>query len=222
MVFVRRLDEENLAELVAEVRSLLGTEGFTRAAWVVSESAEPEGIAARLRDHGLVAWERDAEGFEPRFRSMALATEPAAPSGVTARQVETLEEFVTAARVGQEAFDMSEHDRRVFEERQSEYWEWQQRYPDFKTFGVFLEGEIVGNASVIFGRTAGYMIGGSVRSDRRGRGAYRALVRARWDAAVARGTPALTVSAGAMSGPVLDRLGFTTVGAGDVLSDRFS
>jgi hypothetical protein len=66
------------------------------------------------------------------------------------------------------------------------------------------------------------MIGGSVRVDRRGRGAYRALVRARWDAAVERDTPALTVSAGAMSGPVLDRLGFATIGQGDVLSDRFS
>jgi hypothetical protein len=36
-------------------------------------------------------------------------------------------------------------------------------------------------------------------------------VRARWDAAVERGTPALVVQAGRMSRPILDRLGFRTV-----------
>jgi GNAT superfamily N-acetyltransferase len=42
----------------------------------------------------------------------------------------------------------------------------------------------------------------------RGRGVYRSLVRARWDHAVERGTPALTVQAGRMSRPILERLGF--------------
>jgi GNAT superfamily N-acetyltransferase len=53
--------------------------------------------------------------------------------------------------------------------------------------------------------------GGSVREDARGRGCYRALVRARWDEAVRRGTPALTVSANDKSGPVLRKLGFEKV-----------
>ena len=224
MVFVRRLPEETLASCVADVREALGSEGFERAAWVVSEAAEPAGVSARLEELGLVPWEREAEGFGPRFRSMALAVEPARPPepGVVARQVETFGEYVAAAEVAHDAFHMSEQDRQVFKERQSEYWEWQQRYPDFKTFAAYVDGEIVGNASAIFGAHAAFMVGGSVRADRRGRGAYRALVRARWDAAVEHGTPALTVSAGSMSGPVLDRLGFATVGEGDVLSDRFS
>ncbi len=223
MVFVRRLAEESLAALVAQVRATLVAEGFERAAWVVSETAEPAGLALRLRDLGLVPWERDAEGFEPRFRSMALNTEPApAPPDVVARRVATFEEFVAGAQVAQEVFDMSEQDRTAFEQRQGEYWEWQQRYADFATFAALIDGEVVGSASAIFGATAAFMVGGSVRADRRGRGAYRALVRARWDAAVEHGTPALTVTAGAMSGPVLDRLGFVTVGRGDVLSDRFS
>jgi len=223
MVFVRRLSEETLAAVVAEVRTLLAAEGFARAAWMVSEASEPKGLAARLQEHGLVPWEENAEGQERRYRHMALVDQPpAAPEGVVARQVETFDEFVATAHVAHEAFDMSEQDRRVFEERQAEYWRWQQRFEDFKTFAAYVDGEIVGNASAIFGGNAVFMVGGSVRTDRRGRGAYRALVRARWDAAVERGTPALTVAAGAMSGPVLDRLGFATVGWGDVLSDRFS
>jgi predicted GNAT superfamily acetyltransferase len=53
--------------------------------------------------------------------------------------------------------------------------------------------------------------GGSVRADARGRGCYRALVRARWDDAVRRGTPALTVSANDQSSPALRKLGFERV-----------
>ena len=46
----------------------------------------------------------------------------------------------------------------------------------------------------------------------RGRGIYRALVRARWDEAVRRGTPVLVTQAGAMSRPILEELGFRVVG----------
>jgi predicted GNAT superfamily acetyltransferase len=46
----------------------------------------------------------------------------------------------------------------------------------------------------------------------RGRGAYRALVRARWDDAVARGTPALVTEAlPDTSYPILKRVGFVDV-----------
>ena len=223
MVFVRRLAEERLAETVAHVRALLAAEGFARAGWIVSEAAEPIGIVERLKDHGLVVWELETEGLGPRFRSMALTTEPtAAPEGVEARQVETFADFAAGAAVANDAFETSEQDRKVFEEQQVERWEWLQRYPDFTSFVAVVDGEIVGSASAIFGANAVFMVGGSVRADSRGRGAYRALVRARWDAAVERGTPALTVSAGSMSGPVLERLGFTTVGWGDVLADLIS
>jgi ribosomal protein S18 acetylase RimI-like enzyme len=222
-VVVRRLAEDETATRVAEVRALLAGLGFERAAWVVSEAAEPDGVASRLRAEGLVPWEEKAEGLEARSRQMTLVTEPApAPEGAVARQAESEEEFVTAFRVAQEAFDLSEQARRTFEERQAELWRWQQRFPDFRTFIAFVDGEIVGNASTVFGANAAYMMGGSVRADSRGRGAYRALVRARWDAAVERGIPALTVTAGSMSAPVLERLGFVTACWVDTLSDRFS
>ena len=48
---------------------------------------------------------------------------------------------------------------------------------------------------------------------------YRALVRARWDDAVAAGQPALVVHAGALSRPILERLGFTAVAEQEVLLD---
>ena len=47
----------------------------------------------------------------------------------------------------------------------------------------------------------------------------RALVRARWNEAVRRGTPALVVQAGAMSRPILERVGFRTVSEVHALLD---
>jgi predicted GNAT family N-acyltransferase len=45
----------------------------------------------------------------------------------------------------------------------------------------------------------------------RGRGAYRALIAARWDEAAARGTPGLVVQAQETSRPILERCGFAVV-----------
>ena len=63
------------------------------------------------------------------------------------------------------------------------------------------------------------MIGGGVVPQARGRGVYRELVQARWDDAVAAGTPALCTQAGRMSRPVLEPLGFQAVAEQEVLLD---
>ena len=57
-----------------------------------------------------------------------------------------------------------------------------------------------------------FLIAGATAPWARGRGLYRALVRARWDYAVARGTPALVTEAMVdTSYPILQRLGFVEV-----------
>jgi hypothetical protein len=221
LVSVRRLSGD-VGEHVARIRALLAAEGFRRAAWTVPEAAEPTGLTGTLKASGLVSWPGESEGFGARYRNMLLTTEPdPMPGGVTARQVATFEEFVAGRLVTQDVFGMTEQDRDLAESKHAVQWEWHERHPDFKSFAAFVDGEIVGSANAIFGAHAAYLIGGSVRERARGRGAYKALVRARWDAAVERGTPALTVSAGSMSGPILERLGFATVGEGDGLEDRF-
>ena len=55
-------------------------------------------------------------------------------------------------------------------------------------------------------------MGGATLPEARGKGAYVSLVHARWQAAVERGTPRLTVSAGPDSAPILIRLGFERIG----------
>jgi predicted GNAT superfamily acetyltransferase len=65
------------------------------------------------------------------------------------------------------------------------------------------------------------LFGGSTLPEARGRGAYRALVAARWDDAVERGTPILVTQAGPMSRPILAQLGFREVCEIRILLDKF-
>ena len=78
-------------------------------------------------------------------------------------------------------------------------------------FGAWLDGELVGAGGATPTGRGLLLWGGSVVEDARGRGCYRALTRARWDEAVRRGIPALTVSANEQSGPVFRKLGFEKV-----------
>ena len=76
---------------------------------------------------------------------------------------------------------------------------------------AFVEDEAVGCARAIFDPEAVLLLGGGVLEQSRGKGAYKALVLARWEDARRAGTPALAVHAGQMSRPILKRLGFSRV-----------
>ena len=72
----------------------------------------------------------------------------------------------------------------------------------------------------MFTDEAGVLCGGATLPALRRRGAYRALIAARWRDAVARGTPILTTQAGRMSRPILARLGFTAIAQVRVFLDE--
>jgi hypothetical protein len=75
-------------------------------------------------------------------------------------------------------------------------------------------------ARPVFTPAGGLMRGGATVRAARGRGAYTALIHARWREAVARGLPVLGTAAGSMSTPVLRRLGFVEHGRVRLLLDR--
>jgi hypothetical protein len=77
---------------------------------------------------------------------------------------------------------------------------------------VWIGGEIVCAGTSAPTEHGLLLYGGATHPNARGRGAYRALIRARWDEAVARGTPALITQGGSMSLPILRQLGFHEVG----------
>ncbi len=66
------------------------------------------------------------------------------------------------------------------------------------------------------------LFGGSTLPEARGRGAYRALVAARWQDAVDRGTPVLVTQASPLSRPILARLGFRELCEIRILLDKFA
>ena len=87
---------------------------------------------------------------------------------------------------------------------------------------AFVDGTPVARASASFGRRAVSLFGGSTLPEARGHGAYRALVAARWQDAVDRGTPVLVTQASPMSRPILARLGFREVCEIRILLDKFA
>ena len=87
---------------------------------------------------------------------------------------------------------------------------------------VWLDDEIVCTGTASPTEHGLLLYGGATAERARGRGAYRALIRARWDDAVALGTPALITQGGSMSRPILERLGFERVGEVHMLLDVFA
>jgi GNAT superfamily N-acetyltransferase len=131
--------------------------------------------------------------------------------------VETFEDYTAANAVQWEAFAMSEAD--VAEHREL----LPQRYRETVNVmhAVWLDGEIVCAGTAAPTERGLLLYGGATAPHARGRGAYRALLRTRWDDAVARGTPALITQGGSMSRPILERVGFERVGEVHMLMDRF-
>ena len=90
-------------------------------------------------------------------------------------------------------------------------------------FLAFIEGRPAASAQLVWlSNGFPYLGGASTLSEYRGRGAFRALIRIRWDEAVAHGKPILLVQAGKMSAPIFRRLGFEATAEITMLRDRSS
>jgi GNAT superfamily N-acetyltransferase len=219
---VEPVEPADVAVAVEEVRALLRERDRFVAIWFVSPSARPSDLLDRLWELGLSGAGLPSP-WEPRYAAMALTEPPApGPADVVARRPESFEEFDAAIELEAEIVGIPEEDRRASREHRRVSWELHQSdIAVIRVFVALIDGEIVGLGRAVLADAGVNLGGGSVRPDMRSRGIYRALVRARWEMAAERGTPALTVQAGRMSRPILERLGFETVGRHDCLVDRF-
>ena len=207
----QRFDLAELDDVLAEVRGLLSARGRSRTQWEVGSSA-PVGLVDALLARGVVP-DRD-----PYAVALVLTSAPPpVPPGLVARRVETLDEVVAACEVQWEAFAATpqeiEEARAVLETRWLD--------SPIVRHAVWLEGELVSTGTAAPTEHGLLLYGGATLSRARGRGADRALLRARWDEAVAHGTPALITQGGSMSRPILERLGFERVGEVHMLVDDF-
>lgn len=221
IVFPERIRPTQLRGTVREVRQRLRHEGRGGAVWFVPEAAEPADLAMQLRGLGLTP--NDRPPFEPRYASMvAVDPPPRGPADIEVQRVRTFDEYLAAQRVAAEAFGMDDELTRALEARATRLWPFQSEHAERAALIATIDGEVVGFADAALGRNAVYLRGSGTHPDYRGRGVYRSLVRARWELAVARRTPALTVGAGALSRRILEGLGFSLVGWDDCLRDDLS
>jgi GNAT superfamily N-acetyltransferase len=214
-----RLGSAPVEEIVAEVRALAADRGRSWLTWWVTDSTTPADLEERLSSFGMQPAAMPIN--EPSYEAMALTRPPRAAGGeVTARLAADFDEFRVASEIGWETFGMTQEQRQVQEELLPMFFELH-RAGVAASYLCLLDGRPVAAALAVFADAAVMLLGGAVLPEARGRGCYRALVRARWDDGVARGTPALVVQAGAMSQPILERLGFERVATMHVLVDRF-
>jgi hypothetical protein len=219
LVLPERIEESEIGRIVDSVRRLHRAEQRERALWFVPEAASPGNLAERLLALGMKP--NDFPGADARNAMMVcLEAPPPGPPGVVARPAATFEEFLQARLVVADAIGLDEATRESVRREAEHFWPFQSHPGAVDVFVALVDGEVVAYGGARFGQTAVYLAGGGTLEDHRGRGAYTALVRARWDAAVERGTPILTVGAGEMSRPILERLGFSIVGWEDVLLDQ--
>ena len=210
-----RLADDHVDESVAEIRALIVTRGRTVCHWEVGDSATPPDLVDRLLALGCVP-----DPDEPLAIGMVLTEAPGDdPPGVTARRVETLAEFEEAVRIAHAAFGSSATIAEESLARAATTFLNEGR--GWRTYLALVDGQPIAQATASFTDHGVLLFGGATRKEARGKGAYRALVRARWDDAVAAGTPVLVTHAGAMSRPILRRLGFREVSQLHFLLDEF-
>jgi predicted N-acetyltransferase YhbS len=191
---------------LAETRAWFAGRGRTIYTWFVSTASTPSGLAERLLDRGL-----QPDQLDPVYAGMTLEHEPQGIEGVEVRRRETYEDALAAVEISWRSFDFTpEQIERARAAHRARYELWKDD-GRFDGFIALVDGEIVGSGAARYFESGVYLMGGNVAEEARGRGVYRALVRARWDEAARRGTPALVVQAGQMSKPILERLGFRTV-----------
>ena len=201
------VDADEVEDLIAYTRQLVPRD--TDPMWWLGPSGRPPDIRERLLAADLVE-PRDGVG---RLIAVALTEDPqGTPPGVEVRRVETYEDFVASREVQWDAFDTRAERREAGRKRMRADYEGSIASGVPVGFLATLDGRPAGSAISIPSSRGVLLIAGAVAPWARGRGLYRALVRARWDDAVERGTPALVSHANpATSYPILRRLGFEDV-----------
>ena len=155
---------------------------------------------------------------DPFAVALVLTAAPSpGPPGIEARAVATFEEYAAASEVQWQAFGTPEDEIAEARDLLPDRW----RDSPTVMHAVWLDGRLVSAGTCAATEHGLLLYGGATLPEARGRGAYRALLRARWDEAVARGTPALITQGGSMSRPILERAGFRRVGHIHMLVDDF-
>jgi hypothetical protein len=208
----QRFDAAEIDDVIAEVHGLLRERGRRSTQWEVGSAATPANLVDLLLERGVVP------DSDPYAVALVLRHEPQpGPPGAVGRRVETFDEYAAACEVQFAAFETEGEELAEARALVADTW------ADRTTLmhAVWMDGEVVSAGTAMPVSEGLLLYGGATAPHARGRGGYRTLLRARWDEAAARGTPALITQGGAMSRPILERAGFEPVGHIHMLLDEF-
>ena len=170
-------------------------------------SAQPPDLPARL----LALASGSDPPLDPVAAAMILTAEPAAVDGVEVRRIETLEEHLVGLEILLAADTWSADAAAGKRTRAEEGFEARRRRGSGQWL-AYRDDTPLAWAATERAPAGLFLAGGATLPGARGRGCYRALVRARWDEAVRLGLPGLAVQAQyGSSAPTLERLGFLEV-----------
>lgn len=205
---VSGIRSDDLRATLELAREVVPADKYT--VWWIADDCRPTDAYERLRELGL----RDPRDRSTYAHVLASVDAPEpGPADVLVTQVRTFEEFVQAAEIGWAAFETPDDRREAQRPHLQEEFDSMIEHGVPATFIAWLDDRPAGIGRSLYADRGVFIIAGAVLPHARGRGAYRALVRARWEDAVSRGTPALVTEAKPdTSYPILKRLGFVDVG----------
>jgi GNAT superfamily N-acetyltransferase len=209
-----RLQADAVPAALAMTRALPGLDQVT---WWVGEHSTPAGLAEQLLAAGLEP-DKDA----PELTSLTIGSRPAGEPAIEVLRVTTFEDYLRAVELDWEVWNVSADVRETRQAKAAEHWRMIVADGRVSHYLALVDGEPAGFGRAVFTPFAAILMGGATLPAARGRGVYTSLVHARWAEAVERGTPRITVSAGAMSAPILQRMGFMPVGKVRLLVDRLN
>jgi GNAT superfamily N-acetyltransferase len=210
---VHRIRLGDVEAAVAWTRNEGQRRGVRTVEWWAGWHAQPANLGERLLALGL------APDDPPVLTGMTCETEPPpGPPEAEVRLIETVDEQLTALEIDWDVWRVPAGER--VKRREIERGRFEALRAVSQHYAAYLDGQLMGFGRGEFMDAGIALMGGAVRPEARGRGLYRALVHARWQHAVRRGTPLLVVQAGPMSEPILTGLGFESHGELRLYVDR--
>jgi GNAT superfamily N-acetyltransferase len=199
-VFRPRFAPADAAEVLAEIRALAPSA-------IGSWQTDSRELADALVGAGA---RRPAPPLEWEFTALATATAPPAVEGFDVARIESFDDYLVGLEIALSAEQYTEEARAQRRDEAEATYERRRHGPSMEWLAS-IDGEPVAHARAFPGPRGLLLDGGATLPSARGRGAYRALIAARWEEAVSRGTPALAVQAQQTSRPILERCGFEPV-----------
>ena len=207
------LGDEEVDAAVEEIRGLLEQRGRKQSMWEIGPSSTPFNLVDRLLALGLKRYE------EPVATGMVLRKPLNDKSGMAvARRAETVDDYVHAFEILNTVFKEREETREALRVRAEKQFQ-RDCAGAGAMFLALLQDYPVAAGGCLHVNDAVVLGGAATLEQFRGHGAYRALTHVRYQHAVQRGSEGLVIQAGAMSKPILEKVGFETVAEVQLLVD---